>query len=171
MSLGKLNAFILSGTQETTVALAALNFDFALFKTEAPQEYKALGSALSPQRREVAEDGDIHTTARKLRALFELILPATPNLYKAYSTRALEIASYSPQDSKTSVGSGAFAIYQGVDGGSIWAAATSGAGAVAIHLLACMLAKLWSPLEATSIWEEVVLKRKEQLSTDNDSDP
>ncbi|KAL8718927.1 MAG: hypothetical protein Q9181_008130, partial [Wetmoreana brouardii] len=164
MSLGKLTASVVSGTQETTVALAALNFDFALFKTEAPQEYQALGSALSPHRREIAEDGDIHATARKLRAMFEQILPATPSLYSAYGTRASEIASISQKDQKTGGGTGPFAIYQGVDGGSIWAAATSGAGAVAIHLLACMLAKLWSPSEATSIWEEIVLRREEQLA-------
>ena len=156
MSLGKFTASVLSGTQETTVTLAALNFDFALFKTEAPKEYKALGSALSPYRREVAEDGDIHTTARKLRALFEQVLPPTPSLYKAYDVRASEIASSSLKDSKSTGASGAFAVNQGVDGGSIWAAATSGAGAVAIHLLACMLAKLWSSSEATSIWEEIV---------------
>ena len=156
MSLGKFTASVLSGTQETTVTLAALNFDFALFKTEAPKEYKALGSALSPYRREVAEDGDIHTTARKLRALFEQVLPPTPSLYKAYDVRASEIASSSLKDSKSRGASGAFAVNQGVDGGSIWAAATSGAGAVAIHLLACMLAKSWSSSEATSIWEEIV---------------
>ena len=171
MSLGKFTASVLSGTQETTVALAALNFDFALFKTEAPQEYKALGSALSPYRREVAEDGDIHTTARKLRALFEQILPPTPSLYRAYGIRASEIANSSSKDSRTTGTSGAFAAHQGIDGGSIWAAATSGAGAVAIHLLACMLAKIWSSSEATSIWEEIVLRRKEQLSAVDASDP
>lgn len=171
MSLGKFTASVLSGTQETTVALAALNFDFALFKTEAPKEYKALGSALSPYRREVAEDGDIHTTARKLRAIFEQILPPTPSLYSAYGIRASEIASSTSKESRTTVTSGAFAAHQGIDGGSIWAAATSGAGAVAIHLLACMLARLWSSSEATSIWEEIVLRRKEQLSALNGSDP
>lgn len=93
MSISKFAASVLSGTQETTVALAALNFDFALFKTEAPKEYKALGSALTPYRREVAEDGDIHATARKLRAMFEQILPPTPSLYTAYGMRASEIAS------------------------------------------------------------------------------
>ncbi|KAL8706900.1 MAG: hypothetical protein Q9201_000060 [Fulgogasparrea decipioides] len=171
MSLGKFTASAVSGTQETTVALAALNFDFALFKTEAPQEYKALGSALSPHRREIAEDGDIHTTARKLRAMFEQILPATPSLYSAYGVRASEIASISLKDQKLRGGPGPFAVHQGVNGGSIWAAATSGAGAVAIHLLACMLAKLWSPSEATSIWEEIVLRRKEQLAAVSGSDP
>ncbi|KAG8530308.1 uncharacterized protein KY384_004810 [Bacidia gigantensis] len=170
MSLGKFTPSVVSATQETTVALAALNFDFSLFKTEAPKEYKALGHALSPYRREVAEDGDIHTTARKLRALFEHILPQTPRLYTAYGVRASEIANGSLKTSKAA-SSGPFAAHQGVDGGSIWAAATSGAGAVAIHLLACMLAKLWLPSEATSIWEEIVGTRKEQLSAVNANDP
>lgn len=126
---------------------------------------------MSPYRREVAEDGDIHTTARKLRALFEQVLPPTPSLYSAYGIRASEIASSSLKDSKTADTTGPFAAHQGIDGGSIWAAATSGAGAIAIHLLACMLAKLWSPSEATSIWEEIFMRRKEQLSAFDGSDP
>ncbi|KAL8690911.1 MAG: hypothetical protein Q9218_003743 [Villophora microphyllina] len=164
MSLGKLTASIFAGTQETTVALAALNFSFALFKTEVAQEYKPLEKALSPYRLELAEDGEIHTTVRILRAMFEPMLPAAPSLYKAYGVRASEIAKKLLKDSKTRHRSGAFSKYQGIDAGSIWAAATSGDGAVSIHLLACMLAKLWPPSEATSIWEEIVLRRKAQLS-------
>lgn len=171
MSLGKFTASIASGTQETTVALAALNFDFSVFKTEAPAEYKPLGTALSSHRRVVAEDGDIHSTARKLRAIFEQLLPTTPSLYKAYGKRASEIARDSQLSSHDTVASGAFAELLGVDGGSVWAAATSGPGAIAIHLLACMLAKIWSAPEATSIWEEIVSARKEQLSIVDESDP
>lgn len=53
---------------------------------------------------------------------------------------------------KQASGGGPFARYTGVDGVSLWAAATSGAGAVAIHLLACMIARQgWSLAEATSI--------------------
>ena len=126
---------------------------------------------MSPYRREVAEDGDIHTTARKLRAIFEQILPPAPSLYSAYGIRASEIANSSSKDPMTTGTSGAFAAHQGIDGGSIWAAATSGAGAVAIHLLACMLARLWSSSEATSIWEEIVLRRKEHLFALDGSDP
>lgn len=156
MSLGRVTASVWSGTQETTVALAALNFDFSVWKTEA---------------REIAEDGDIHATARKLRAMFEQILPSTPSLYQAYGERASEIANGFQLDPRETIASGAFAEHLGVDGGSVWAAATSGPGAVAIHLLACMLAKIWSGPEATSIWEEIVAVRRQQLSTTNDKDP
>ena len=58
----------------------------------------------------------------------------------------------------------------GIDGTSIWAAATSGRGAIAVHLLACMLARIWSGSEATSIWVELVEKRKIELSQENISD-
>ena len=78
-------------------------------------------------------------------------------------TRASEIARALQTFPQESDASGAFAQYLGVDGGSIWAAATSGPGAIAIHLLACMLAKLWSAPEATSIWEELVSTRKARL--------
>ncbi|KAG7006607.1 protein transport protein sec72 [Physcia stellaris] len=169
MSIGKFAASVLSGTQETTVALAALNFDFALFKTEAPKEYKALGSALTPYRREVAEDGDIHATARKLRAMFEQILPPTPSLYTAYGMRASEIAS-SSKESKTANTSELLRL-DAEPGAEALIVELIQAGAVAIHLLACMLAKLWTPLEATSIWEEIVQRRKEKLATADESDP
>ena len=58
----------------------------------------------------------------------------------------------------------------GIDGTSIWAAATSGRAAIAVHLLACMLARIWSGSEATSIWVELVEKRKAELSQGNISD-
>jgi hypothetical protein len=60
MSISKLSASWLSGHNENTLALANLNFDFALFKVEAPTEYQELGKALSPTRRKIAEDGDLH---------------------------------------------------------------------------------------------------------------
>jgi hypothetical protein len=34
---------------------------------------------------------------------------------------------------------GIFSDFTGADGTSIWAAATSGSGAISVHLLACML--------------------------------
>ncbi|KAI4204120.1 MAG: hypothetical protein LQ350_001311 [Teloschistes chrysophthalmus] len=170
MSLGKLTASIFSGAQELTVALAAFNFNFTLYKIEAPEEFKGLGNALTSYRRELAEDGEIHTTVRTLRAMFEPMLPSAPSLYTAYGFRASEIAVKLSRESKTKHGPGPFAMYQGIDGGSIWAAATSGDGAVSIHLLACMLAKLWPATEATSIWEEMVMRRTEQLSAADGKD-
>lgn len=172
LSIQKLAAAVVSGTQETSIALGNLNFDFALFKVEAPIEYTAVGAALTPYRRAVSEEGDIHSTARKLRALFEQLLPATPSLYKAYGIRASEIVKSPVANPKQANGDGPFAKYTGVDGVSLWAAATSGAGAIAIHLLACMIARQgWSPAEATSIWEEIVARRKDDLFRSSEHDP
>lgn len=47
----------------------------------------------------------------------------------------------------------------------------SGAEAVAVHLLACMLARFWSGPEATAIWEELVERRKAELGTVQSTDP
>lgn len=58
---------------------------------------------------------------------------------------------------------GIFARRAGPDGTSIWAAATSGDGALAIHLLACMLARVWQGHKAISIWVEIVERRKQQI--------
>jgi hypothetical protein len=60
MSISKLNASLVSGQNENTLALANINFDFALLKVEAPPEYHSVGQALSPTRRKIAEDGDLH---------------------------------------------------------------------------------------------------------------
>ena len=59
---------------------------------------------------------------------------------------------------------GAFADYIGADGTSILAAATSGDGAVTMHLLACLLARMWKRSQAISIWQELVQQRKSILS-------
>lgn len=106
---------------------------------EAPPEFQGLGKALSRQRREVAEDGSTHITARKLGALFANEVPKTPKLLEAYGIRVSEIAGsgvINPQGLKQH---GVFADYIGADGTSIWAAATSGRNAISVHLLACML--------------------------------
>lgn len=172
LSIQKLATAVVSATHETSIALGNINFDFALFKVEAPVEYTAVGAALTPYRRAVSEEGDIHSTARKLRALFEQLLPATPSLYKAYGIRASEIVQSPIANPKQASRNGPFGKYTGVDGVSLWAAATSGAGAIAIHLLACMIARQgWSPSEATSIWEEIVAKRKDELLRLTEHDP
>jgi hypothetical protein len=51
-------------------ALANLSFDFAMIRLEAPLEYQGLGTALSKRRKHEAEQGSVHTTARRLGALF-----------------------------------------------------------------------------------------------------
>ena len=160
----------MSATQESTLALANVNFDFALLKIEAPREYKDLGEALSIKRRSAAEHGTTHKTARILGSLFEQTLPSTPSLFKAYGSRASEIASSPLVNPKGGKVHGPFAEHTGVDGTTIWAAATSGRGAVATHLLACMLARIWDASEAVSIWEQIVDQRKKELSVWDESD-
>ncbi|MCJ1371758.1 hypothetical protein MMC20_002977 [Loxospora ochrophaea] len=162
-SIGKFQRSIATQSNEVTLALANLNFDFSIFKVEAPTEYKQIGASLSKRRCEAAEVGPSHMTARKLGSLFESLLPATPTLTKAYGLRASEILashSASPGGAKSH---GPFAEFVGIDGTTIWAAATSGSGAIAVHLLACMLARIWTASEATSIWEELVAERKIEL--------
>lgn len=150
-----------AATFELAPALANVNFDFSLWKVEAPKEFDGVGSALSTIRREEAENGLTHITARKLGALFQAILPSTPNLTRAYGQRASEISQTSSVSPQTRVKYGVFSSRVGSDATSIWAAATSGPAAIAVHLLACMLARMWDGPEATSIWAEIVQRRRE----------
>ncbi|KAH4891395.1 hypothetical protein HBI38_030200 [Parastagonospora nodorum] len=62
-----------------------------------------------------------------------------------------------------------FADQAGADGTSIWAAATSGQHAIGMHLLSCMLARIWKPAEATSLWVELVERRKQEIFKGYDS--
>jgi hypothetical protein len=137
---------------------------------DAPESFRAIGKALSFNRRNAAESGLTHVTARKLGALFEDIIPDTPKLVDSYGVRASEIAEASmaqnPVHSNTM-----FTDQIGIEATSIWAAATSGKGAIAVHLLACMLARIWSGAEATSIWAEMIDKRKKELLEVDSSDP
>ncbi|KAI6784675.1 uncharacterized protein J7T54_006721 [Emericellopsis cladophorae] len=91
------------------------------------------------------------------------LCPSTPSLVHAYGTRASEISTSPGTSPPGSKDHGPFQRFVGLDGTSIWAAATSGPSAVAIHLLACMLARVWTPAEAVSIWEELVAERKKTL--------
>ena len=162
-SFGKLSAAFQQVSAEATLAFASFNFDFALIKYEAPEEYKGLGDSLSQRRKDAAEDGSSHITARKLNALFRTIIPEVPHLTQAYGQRATEIAKsphINPRDTSTA---SVFADHIGADSTTIWAAATSGNGAVTIHLLACMLARIWTRKHAVSIWTELIEQRKEVL--------
>jgi hypothetical protein len=162
---------LVSGVQETTLTLANLNFDFSLFKVEAPTEYQGLGKTLSKQRREAAETGSEHVFARKLGALFVQVLPSTPHLVSAYGLRSSEIAKLPAVNPQGSRDDGIFRDWIGADATSIWAAATSGPGAIAVHLLACMLARLWPASEATAIWDEIIESRKRELSAMDPMEP
>jgi hypothetical protein len=162
-SIGKVGLAMVSATNENTLALANINFDFSIVKVTPPAEFRGLGLSLSSKRQSEAEDGPIHIVARKLAALFGENLPDTPNLIKAYGIRATEIAENSAANPRGTPKDGVFQELIGADGTSIWAAATSGHGAVAMHLLACMLARIWSGPQATAIWTELVTTRKTLL--------
>jgi len=163
MSISRVTAALAAATNDVTVAAANINFDFSLVKVEAPEEFKALGRALSAKRREEAEDGSFHITARKLSALFDQILPAVPELVKRYGIRASEISTSPIANPKGTSADGIFASQVGADGTSIWAAATSGPSAIPVHLLACLLARIFPPAEATSVWVELVNERKQEI--------
>ncbi|KAL8979164.1 MAG: hypothetical protein Q9205_005436 [Flavoplaca limonia] len=178
-AIGRVTASALAATNENTFGLANFNIDFSLVKVEAPIEYGGLRSALSRHRVENAEQGPQHRTARRLGALFEQILPPIKKLAEAYGRRSSQIAETEkrkspvniPADSQliTAPCSGPFAQHIGLDGTSIYAAATSGSSAIAVHLLACLLARTWSGPEAIAIWVELVAERKKDINENTDA--
>ncbi|KAI3533987.1 hypothetical protein CSPX01_12338 [Colletotrichum filicis] len=170
MSVSRLQAALASATNEVTVAAANINFDFTLVKYEAPKEYQPLGALLSPKRKENAEFGPSHCTARRLASLFQDVCPETPNLISAYGKRVSEISTRATKRQSTKFANSMFESYAGIDATSIWAAATSSdpaaadRGALHIHLLASMLAKMWTAPEAVSIWFELISERQRMIS-------
>ncbi|KAI0138108.1 hypothetical protein F4776DRAFT_654478 [Hypoxylon sp. NC0597] len=166
-SIGHFNAAAASLRAEATNALVNINFELNLFtkRVEPPQEYLGVGQHLAPTRLHEAQEGARHTIARKLGLLFKdnRMLPSTPELIKAYGLRASEIARSSAANPRGNVSHGAFAGMIGADATTLWAAATSGRPALQCHLLACLLARIWEPAEATSIWVEIVSRRKDEL--------
>ncbi|KAK0702215.1 hypothetical protein B0H67DRAFT_650272 [Lasiosphaeris hirsuta] len=166
LSLGKLQAALGLVTNEVTVAAANINFDFTLIRQEAPREYHALGESLSQKRKDEAETGQPHITARRLGALFDGVCPPTCNLQKAYGIRVSEICKAAKEDASKGRSEGsAFSQYVGVDGTSIWAAATSSPSAIQVQLLACMLARMFDASEATSVWVELVKDRRAEIGS------
>lgn len=161
-SIQNIIATPLHAVAESNIALAHLNFDFSLAKFEAPLELHPLGKQLSKARRESAEDGSFHILARRLGVLFDDVLPDVPTLLEAYGTRASEIVQETMQsiDRPKVIVDGFFGSHLGIDCTTIWASATSGKSVLRIHLLACMLARIWSPQEATAIWVELVSQRQ-----------
>lgn len=161
-SFGRLTNSIVSAVNENSLSLANLNFDFSLVTVQAPPEYAHVGSSLATRRRDDAESGTAHRTARKLGALFESIIPQTPLLVSAYGTRASQIME---TPGLNPIGSaqrhGPFVDWIGADATSIWAAATSGNHCIAMHLLACILVRAFEdPAVTTSIWAELVARRQ-----------
>ncbi|KAM5449475.1 hypothetical protein MaudCBS49596_004956 [Microsporum audouinii] len=169
-SIGRVAPSAVSATLESTIALANFNFDFTLFKVEPPKEFSGVGSQLSTQRRQVAESGSAHVVARKLGALFKDLIPSTPELIKAYGTRASEISKSRTLNPSGNASHGLFASSVGADATTIWAAATSGKHAISCHLLACLLARIWDAAEATSIWVEITERRRQDILTSFDSE-
>jgi len=163
-SIGRIAFTGISTALESTQALANINFDFSIVKVEPPQEFHDLGKHLTQARRETAEDGTLHMTARRLGAIFEAVLPPSPELIRCYGLRASEIARDSTDESAK--GLGIFSRQAGIDGASIWAGATSGPGAIQVHLLACMLARMWSGPEAISIWVELLKCRRLEIENE-----
>ncbi|XXG98782.1 hypothetical protein Hte_005112 [Hypoxylon texense] len=165
LSVGKLQAALASATNEVTVAAANINFDFALVKCEAPPEYQPLGQALTTHRKVEAEGGSQHVTARRLGALFDGLCPKTPNLISAFGKRATETSTEAVVNRPANpTGNWIFSDYIGIDSTSLWAAATSSKAALPVYLLACMLARLWSDAEATSLWVEIVAERRRDIA-------
>ncbi|KAK5652311.1 hypothetical protein OQA88_10661 [Cercophora sp. LCS_1] len=160
MALNSLSTSLVAATNENSLALASMKMDISLIKVEVPAEYKALDSALTSKRRDTAEQGPAHKTARRLGILFQDVLPSTPELLRAYGRRSSEITEKMSVNTDSSASNGIFEEFLGVDITSIWAAATSGASSIAAHLLACLLARSWSASEATSIWVEIVTEKK-----------
>jgi hypothetical protein len=162
--IGRITAAMAAVHNENSAALASLNFDFTLVKLEAPVEYTALGATISRKRKVDAEEGALHRTARQLGALFEDILPLTDDLFRAYGKRVSEISSIPAiNPTQTSDRGGIFANHIGADTTSIWAAVTSGSSAIAVHLLGCMLARIFTGPEAISVWVEIIQRRKDLI--------
>ena len=160
-SIGKFTNSLIAAHNENTLALVNLNFDFSLYRYDAPPEFRALGANISDIRRREAEGGAPHKTARRLGALFEGVLPLVPELSRAYGRRVSEISQSWPQNPTANAGGGPFSEHMGADGTAIWAAATS--RAIPILLLGCMLARIWPGPEATSLWVELVDRRRREI--------
>lgn len=168
--ISKISAALATIYNENSAALATLNVDFTLLKVEVPAEYARLGTTISRKRKADAEEGTLHKTARRLGALFEESLPPAKDLFRAYGVRVSEISSMpciNPREG--SERDHIFASHVGADTASIWAAATSGSAAIAVHLLACMLARMFTGPEAISVWVELVQKQKEWIRSQQGS--
>ncbi|KAK4206319.1 hypothetical protein QBC37DRAFT_133716 [Rhypophila decipiens] len=161
--IGRIQNAFMSATNEVVVTAANINFDFSMVKYEAPPEYRGISEALTSTRRQQAEAGEIHITARRLGALFEGTCPPTPKLIATYGTRATEIARTAAHSKSLDASNWIFSAYTGIDATSLWAAATSKKAALPVHLLACLLARAWEEGEATSLWVELVTERRKEI--------
>ncbi|KXX82410.1 hypothetical protein MMYC01_201361 [Madurella mycetomatis] len=157
---------------ELSIAAANFNLDFTLVKLEAPEAFRGVSQSLTQKRREDAEDGTLHRTARKLGALFSGITPMAPDLLNAYGKRVSEICEEAHKaNTKNRVKRHLLSDIFGTDSASLWAAATSGENAIAVHLLACLIARMFDSIRAVSIWVELVEERKRRIRTEIANEP
>ena len=91
-SLGPFLNALTVAHDENILALMNINFDFSLYRIDAPIEFQALGNNISSRRRWEGELGSQHRTARRLRALFEGVLPRIPEFSRAYGRRVSEVS-------------------------------------------------------------------------------
>ena len=148
---------------EIAANLVNINVNFAVHQVKAPVEFEGVGQALSHLRRTEAEAGRPHVTARILGALFKSLAPKTPKLLSLYGLRASDISRSPKVNPSQDKEYGFFSNRVGADATTVWAGATSGPEAIAVHLLACMLARIWDSSEATSIWMEIVKYQSENI--------
>ncbi|KAK6855337.1 hypothetical protein PG995_008869 [Apiospora arundinis] len=168
-TIGKIQAALASMSNENTAALININLDFSVYRCNPSPEFLPIGPALTTQRREEAESGPIHKTVCTLGFLFRDILPDTKAVFKAYGRRASKIMTQADINPQGVASDGPFRSYIGADGTSIWAAATSSDASIAVHLLACVLARAFPAKDATSIWVELVNERKKQIDAVEDN--
>lgn len=168
MSVSQITNAAVNDQAEAHFALASGHLQFSLLTIHRPPtEYSAIGQYLSARRYQEAESGQSHETAAKLGILFEGLAPLAPDLIKAYGLRCSEIVKSERYNPKGADQHGLFKDQVGVDGTTLWAAATTSRASIAVHLLACMLAR-WDAPEAISIWMEPIDARKRELeATDN----
>ena len=163
MAVPQIKGSLLTNSAEAHFSAAAVHLDFSIVKVQPYEEYRDIGRSLSARRRVEADEGQPHVTAFQLGRLFSNLVPAIPNLIRAFGIRCSELANspvFNPQGTSKH---GLFANDVGLDSTSVWAAATSGDAAIAVLLLACMLSSMWDPSAAISIWMELIAERRKVL--------
>ncbi|KAK1657009.1 hypothetical protein BDP55DRAFT_699253 [Colletotrichum godetiae] len=164
-NFGDFQASLVSNRNEFSLALVNVNLDISLVRCNPAAEFQRVGSALTARRKREAGDGILHKTACRLGFLFNDILPDTPELLKAFGTRASEILDSPNINPQGTTDDGPFKDFIGADGTCIWAAATSTSASIGAYLLPCILARAWDAKTATSIWVELTRDRKAQVQT------
>lgn len=69
-AISKISNSLVSGVNENNFGFGYANIDFSLIRVNVPKEYLPIAEAMSLERRDDAEYGPLHQTARTLGALF-----------------------------------------------------------------------------------------------------